>query len=420
MEHGRSLTWAYASGAACVAAFAIGTAVSLAADIRADGRATSVAIPAATQIEAYRRNGDLPAQRRYAWDAVSRLQLINTDRSLSRAWHRSDEVFAPASSAEDALSNDKTTVHGGMMQSGEPQVMIITLYNDAAQRHIRGNKLHERAQLEHLLIAGQADPIIRENRTIPPFPSAAAVLLTAWWPVASDRTTAMPVWDPELNPPRTGGNNYATWQRVVAVDRAAAAGTAAVESMGRRFPAARRVSLAAFEHIVVDQELAERTQQNSHAHKAAVIALGRELRAGDYLALVAIHVAVKAPDDWVWATLWWHDDAQRGAFAQDRPAELHAGWRNYLLDVAFDAELPRAADGGPHAAFNPWLEARFPDGGAGSGLVSNCVACHSRASYPPVGFLPVTRGAPDVLDDPAYAPGRLRTNALWSVARQAR
>jgi hypothetical protein len=407
----RRLIWSYAT----CAALAVCCAIVFAAERQSAERSS------AERIEAYRLSGDLPAQRRYAWSVVSDLDFLDeADRSLSRAWLRSDEIFAPAGAAQSGSMTSKPSAHDGMAQSGEPQAIIITLYNDVASHHIRSNKLHERAQLDRLLIAGKMDPLIRENRTVPSFPSDSVVVLTAWWPISRDRTTAMPVWDPELNPPRRAGNNYATWQRAVAVDRSNASGAVDVDAAGRRFRDARRANLDEFHYLVVDDALAERNRRDTHTHKAAVIALGRELRAGDYLALVAVHVTAKVADSWVWATLWWHDEPGRGVFAQDRPPTVHGSWRHYLLDAAFDAELPEAADGGPHICFNPWLEARFPDEGAGSGVVSNCVACHSRASYPAVSFLPVTRGEPNVLDDPAYAPGRLRTDFLWSLARQAR
>ena len=136
--------------------------------------------------------------------------------------------------------------------------------------------------------------------------------------------------------------------------------------------------------------------------------------------LVSANLASKEIDDWVWATFWWHDRPDEGAFAADRPAALQGAWRNYLMQVAFDSTIPAAADGGPHACFDPWLEGRFPDGGHGAGAVSNCMTCHRRASYPAVDFLPVTRGEPDLAGDPAYAPGRLRTGMLWSIALHAR
>jgi hypothetical protein len=94
--------------------------------------------------------------------------------------------------------------------------------------------------------------------------------------------------------------------------------------------------------------------------------------------------------------------------------------------VAYDLNLPPEKDGSPRVAFNPWLEGRFADGGhGGGGLVSNCMNCHNRASWPRRDvpdrreFLPVYRGNPDLSGDPAYAPGRLRTDFLWSIPDQA-
>jgi hypothetical protein len=156
------------------------------------------------------------------------------------------------------------------------------------------------------------------------------------------------------------------------------------------------------------------------ARKAATIALGRDLREGDYLVLVSANLGRRETENWVWAAFWWHDRPDQGPFAAERPAGLSGAWRHYLLQVAFDADQPAASDGGPHVCFDPWLEGRFPDGGHGSGTLSNCVACHQRASYPAVNFLPVTRGAPDLANDPAFSPGRLRTDFIWSIALHAR
>jgi hypothetical protein len=152
------------------------------------------------------------------------------------------------------------------------------------------------------------------------------------------------------------------------------------------------------------------------ARKAAIISLGRPLQAGDQLALVGMHVLTTELPAGVWGTFWWHDRPGNGPFAAGRPAAVAGVWRNYLMDVAFDAALPLSADGTPKICFNPWFDAKFPDGGHGNGLKSNCVSCHNRASYPRTDFLPIARGLPDLQGDPALAPGRLRTGQLWSIA----
>ena len=166
--------------------------------------------------------------------------------------------------------------------------------------------------------------------------------------------------------------------------------------------------------------MAKQFALDPESNRTAIIALGRPIAVNDRLALVGINMMTHEQHDWVWAAFWWHDRPEVGPFAADRPSALRGPWRNYLMQAAFDAETPRASDGGAHICFNPWLEARFPDHGKGGGTVSNCLSCHQRASYPAAPFLPVTRGAPNLREDPALAPDRLRTSFLWSLPLHAK
>jgi len=195
------------------------------------------------------------------------------------------------------------------------------------------------------------------------------VIKTAWWPVAAEGLTAMPVWDPELNPPARSGNSYPGWARVVAVDptNASLGKTAAVQFIGRSFPRARRVRLEALHHVAVDAAMAKQMAQDPESNRTAIMALGRPIAVNDRLALVGINMMTREQHDWVWAAFWWHDRPEVGPFAADRPSALRGPWQNYLMQAAFDAETPRASDGGAHICFNPWLEGRFPEGGQGGG-----------------------------------------------------
>ena len=341
-------------------------------------------------------------------------------RPFAHGWTRVEEMFG------------EPRAHGGPFQSTEPEILIETRYDAIARDHLRRERLHDPATLERLRGAGEIAPGvpgspapgIAGNPRIPPFPPGATTLLTAWWPVARGAATPLPVWDPASNPARAGGNHYLTWPRVVVVDTGAdppAAGPRgsppAIAFAGRRITGATRVAIDRFVHVEVDADVARRSREDPALRKAAAIALGRPLEAGDRLVLVALHFARKRQDGWRWGTLWWHDRPDAGPFAADRPAALQGAWRNYLLDVPDpDAGANAAA---PRPVFNPWLEARFADGGAGPGLHSDCATCHGRASYPDPGFLPVTRGPPDLLNDPAYAAGQLRTDFVWSIPRRA-
>lgn len=359
--------------------------------------------------DAHHRNDErVRAARDQAWQIVAELAGSSADGVPQFAsWSRAEEIFG---SEIVAHSTSKA-------QPAEPEIIIFTFYNPPTERHIRDHRLHAREQLDWLRANGPIDLHTSDNRTVPPLPDGSVVVLTAWWPVAQEGSTAVPVWDPELNPPLRYGNSYATWARVVGVSRTMpdSKSLAPLSFLGRTFPNSKRVALDRFHHFRVDAALAQKLMEDERTRKAAIIALGRGIEPGDSLALVALHVAAKRANTWHWATLWWHDEPNAGEFAAGRP-RLTAPWDNYLMDVA-GAE---SESGETDICFNPWLEARFADGGSGGGTQSNCIACHQRASYPPVSFLPVTRGAPDFENDPAYASDRLRTDFMWSIARRAR
>lgn len=296
-------------------------------------------------------------------------------------------------------------------------VVAYTLYNPPAFEHIRRHRLNSEPVLTRLAAAPRGG----KDRRLPEFPASSVVIKTAWWPIARVGVTAMPVWDPELNPPNPAGNPYIGWRRVVAVDAGGASpGRVAIDFMGRRFPDAARVGLDALHRVTVDARMARRLAADSESRRTAWMALGRQLQAGDHLVLVGLNVMTRETQDWVWGAFWWHDRPQAGPHAAQRPDHLKGIWRNYLMEAAFDAKLPAAADGSAHVCYNPWLEGRFPDGGQGGGTVSNCMACHERATYPAIPFLPVTRGPADRGRDGAFANNRLETSFLWSLTLHAR
>lgn len=371
--------------------------------------------PVADGVESLRRDGDLTAQRRHLWAVFA--SLVTDEEPAFAHWQGEGSVFGGAAATKrpegiQGFARPKST--GADQRSIGAPVIAYSLYNRAAFSHIRAQGLYREAVLDRLRLAGK-------NGSVPAFPAAAIVIKTAWWPVAAKGLTAMPVWDPELNPPDPNGNPYLGWARVVAVDPAnlSSGKTAAVQFIGRSFPRARRVQLEAFHHVAVDAAMAKQLALDPESNRTAIIALGRPIAVNDQLALVGINVMTREQEDWVWAALWWHDRPEVGPFAADRPTALRGPWRNYLMQAAFDAETPRASDAGAHICFNPWLEGRFPDGGQGGGTLSNCLSCHQRASYPAAPFLPVTRGAPNLRQDPALAPDRLRTSFLWSLSLHA-
>jgi hypothetical protein len=187
----------------------------------------------------------------------------------------------------------------------------------------------------------------------------------------------MPIWDGD---PNGDANADTTWQRTIEVDPDGDAGV----------PLARFI----YRDLTTEAEVAS----------ARIAAHDPDLAIGDHVALVAAHVTTKEIPDWTWQTYWWHDAPDVGRFAADRPAELHGVAASYLMDATYTTDAP---------CFNPWLEARFPDG-----VASNCVTCHQRAVVGAEDYLPVTHGRLRT-DDP-YFRGHLATDFLWSVAFEAR
>ncbi|MBV8848133.1 MAG: hypothetical protein JOZ16_00955 [Methylobacteriaceae bacterium] len=393
--------------------------------------------PADKQVlEQYRSQANVPAQRTHVWNVFAGMTQPTPDGKLARfeTWFSEDDTFDPGASALSPrttitmprfqLPNQFRSSGPGFGPTAAPEapgsaVLSFVLYNFAGYNHVRTNKLYERATLNALMRSGAPDAKIPRDRTVPSFPAGAVVLKTVWWPVAKDKISAMPIWDPELNPAQATGNPISTWARYIGVDptrpTVPAGETADIVYDGQTKRASHIVDLKRFHSMVLDQNAVNGINSDGVLASVAQKSFGRPLAVGDYAVLVATHLTTKEIDDWVWATFWWHDKPDDGPFAANRLATVSGPWRNYLMSASYDLNLPKSNDNSPHVAFNPWLEARFPDGGHGSGVVSNCMNCHNRASWPEINFLPVNRGEPDLTGDAAYAARRLRTDFLWSI-----
>ena len=371
----------------------------------------------------------LPRQRVHVWRVLSSIAPVSGGKQalLFADWFNEAEVF---SAKEQRIGQRRVPFPGlpigtsaaaeiRMSHYGDAPLITFVHYNVSAYRHIRQHQLYREKRLQEIGRAGENDATFPSMKTIPPFPPTAVVMMTGWWPVDAQGLTPMPVWDPDPADLKMGGNNYTSWKRVVAIgpgESIESRQSTTLVFAGRAFPVPRHVHMNDLFHIKVDRPMAMRLMADIGSRKAAVLVLGRPLEAGDLLALVGMHIFSAESSTGIWGTFWWHDRPMEGPFAKDRPDNVKGVWRNYLMDTAFDAMLPREPDGSARVCFNPWFEAKFPDGGQGNGVTSNCVNCHSRASYPTIDFLPIRRGYPEPLDDPAFAAGRVRTGQLWSVA----
>jgi hypothetical protein len=385
-------------------------------------------------LEEYRAQPNIPAQRLHAWNVFAGMTRPTSNRGLLvfETWFSEKETFDKGTTAIAARTQPSVRsftvpsqfstlrARAGVVAAAQPgsAVLSTVLYNFAAFNHIRSNRLHIPSVLQDLAKNGAPDVKIPQNRTVPPFPAGAVVLKTVWWPVAKDRVSAMPIWDPVANPAAASGNPKESWARYVGVDatRVVPAGeTADVTYDGQVKRGSHIVGLGNFHFIRLTAEMAAGVNSDGLLARVAQASFGRPVAADDFAVLVATHLTTKEIDDWVWATFWWHDKPLEGPFSANRVGTIDGIWKNYLMDATYDLNLPSERDGSPRVTFNPWLEARFKNDGHGSGVVSNCMNCHNRASSGADDFLPIYRGNPDFSGDTAYAPGSLRTDFLWSI-----
>lgn len=369
------------------------------------------------QLHAARITGDMRTQRAHAWQTLGSLVRPRDGSPAPEFTHWQSEArtFHPSPPANKGWFPGPpvtTSATGARTRAGGP-LMTFIHYNKAAHDHIRRYRLHEPATLDRLL--AQASNGTGKDR-VPPLPPQAAVAMTAWWPISGRQPTPMPVWDPERKARLRGANGYLSWPRTLAIvvdpeERAPEVGPLAFA--GRTTTAADTVGLERFFYLAVNERRAEQLMTTPRFRNAAVIALGRPLAAGDFIALVGLHLMTAELDTGVWATFWWHDQPDTGPFAASRPPGLTPPWDHYLMDVTFDARRPLEPDGSPNICFNPWFDATFPDRGGGNGVQANCISCHQRAGYPITRSMRVTRGE-------SGAPAPLQTGLLWSLAKSGR
>lgn len=385
-------------------------------------------------LEGFRTSQNLSALRKHSWMLFAGMTQMTPDGTpFWETWYQAGETFRPAGPTPQGprriIREFSTPVQ--LRATGlEPHApgnstLSFVLFNQENNDHIRTNGLYQVSKLQSINSSFPASTPW-DRRKVPDFPARAMTLKTIWWPAAGDRPTPMPIWDNDPANPAAQGNPWSSWKRVVAVDtsrqQVPSGETTTIPFGGIDRPNSHVVGRDRFYAVPVTADIIDSINQAIQGGDVGLQvniqgAIGRDLMVGDFLLFLGFHVTSKEIDDWTWSTFWWHDQPDTGPFAADRPSEVKGVWRNYLMTLADDQVTPLESDGSPHVGYNPWLEARFPDG-----ILSNCMTCHHRASFPPTratAFLPVRRGAPNPNTDPALAPGRLQVDFLWSIIDRA-
>lgn len=398
----------------------------------------------------YLANLDVPAMRAHAWDIWAALTAASSSHlPIMLTWYQNRETFGlgtidqPRTFLPQFLTGPKDS-----LGEGNP-LISYNVYNKGYREHVRANGYEWRNTLTELV---GKQPVVAD------FPTDAITVKTVWWPVRHDGLTAFPVWDGEPTRPITWGtgigllvdegffgpltpkqeaelkshekqgNEWGTFQRVIAIDpsrKAVPAGETAeitffdptdvlLQQDATRI--ANVVPLRNFFHVrATDAATVDKLNQGLTGQITRRF-WERAFTEDDYLALVAVHLTTREAPDWVWVTLWWHDAPDDAPFGGDQPATIRHPFDQFRMEVAQSADVPVADDGSPHIAFNPYLEAGFA-----LGTESNCLGCHQKAAWTVTGpgeVYPVQRGSISP-DDPFFA-GKLRTHFLWSLVFRPR
>lgn len=366
---------------------------------------------------------DFIAMRRHAWVIWAGIthQDAPGDVAVFETWYPAAHVFHESDEPPAQLRNYKSHFEAPKQHSFEaPGESLIShvMYNQAARDHIRSNKLYIRDTLVQLNKTFDSQKTPGWDRSIPQFPRDAIVIKPLWWPIKQHDVTALPVWDGPYAAKNAQGlyppMNANDWPLAVAVvppgvETPANPGSIPGTNPGQHVRGT--VPLSDFYYFQITQEMLDGLDESEEP--------GFEhIEAGDYAALIAMHVTTREIASWVWATFWWHDKPDQGHLAEDRPDSVKGVWRHFLMNTAFSMDTPGAPDQGPHIAFNPYIEGKFLNG-----AVSNCMSCHNLASLPAVsqdpnrlcGALPITRGSYNYQPTSPERRSRVKVEFLWSI-----
>jgi hypothetical protein len=372
-------------------------------------------------------NNDLAGMRKHSWMVFAGMtQSVPTGEAIWETWYRSDETFNPGAAPQGVrvLRHRFRPPRQFMPKKATPlavgnSLLSFVLLSPSAHKFIRTNQLYKSQTLDGLRTQGKTN--------IPDFPNDAMSLKAVWWPVKKDGFSALPVWDAQPTKPIVGSNDFPTWKRILAIDPNRTT-IPAGETTSLRFydvtaPTPEQASPVMINNVTVapiqdlyclkltadDLANADSRQNLNRSFRELY---RRDVTAGDYVALVALHCTTKEIPNWTWQTFWWHDKPDTGKFADGRPDQVTGVWRHYLMNISYDMVSPTEADGTPHVCYNPWLEARFQNG-----TMSNCMTCHQLAVWPTDGtFLPITRGP----QSDSFFDQKTKLDFLWSLGFESK
>jgi hypothetical protein len=397
---------------------------------------------------------DFPKLRAHAWDIW---ESINTNVSnhqtlpIWETWYSGYEVYV--------LGKDAAT-HRANVKDFEFPAQFVHLHNsgsripvDPAERATAFNRYsrslaqtiwdkgyHKKATLERITQEFDAKGTPVADREISTSVDAVDALSFAIKPVfqfiEGDTPSAVPYWS-GVSPQATRdlfNPEPHTWNQCVVVDPTGTLQPGTSYSMPCNGQPGdwQVVSLDDFYTIEITQEMVDSFSQMARgsgddvgAHNITdTSAISKNLKAGNYALLMAMHVTGKEIVDWTWQTYWWSDEPDNPPFGSDRPSTIPKPWNNYQMRTAYFMVMPpgQRQGGTPLHSFNPYLETNLRgyfrispmDSIRWTGVFSNCMSCHRLAAFPDNQY------APDGFIDKGDAflfGGKTKVDFLWSVLR---
>ncbi len=231
--------------------------------------------------------------------------------------------------------------------------------------------------------------------------SSSFVLKPVYQFISGSEVTAVPYWNGDSSAATTDSANpiASTWRQAVAVDptgKLQPGDSILLPVNDEGYKWCKVVPLSAFywQRITVEDSInfsqfgAANGDFIGVANDTSWEAVLQAVRPGNIGLLMAMHTTGKEIPNWTWQSFWWGYNPNDPQFGADRPKTIPPPWNHYNMTVAYSMLTPT---GGSNIAYNPYLESSLsgslpkPGGKAAdsiqwTGVTTNCMACHRRAS----------------------------------------
>ncbi len=389
-------------------------------------------VPASAEtVDTWVATGNTGAIRQHAWDIWAGLTTSSGEYYKGRilpiweTWYSPDDIYTSSGTCLDVTRTSRISPfqephvnfkHG----QADDNITSFNKYNELYAQSVCDNQYNVAQTLTTLNTSFNTSSAPLTSRTIQGFPLGTIATKPVLMIVAQTGLTSIPYWngygaDATTN---TDFPSSGTWKQCVAVDPTNKMTEGSIVTLPCNGVPTRQfvVHLSNFYSFAltaadIANESNDATQELAGAN------------AGDYVALVAMHVTAKENSQWSWQTFWWVPDpnntpAPSEPRTPENISQLSSPWAHYTMCTAYQMVTPEGdPNGTAKVCFNPYLEPGLPDV---DGKTSNCMTCHSLASWGEGGQfgggLNYQANGYVAADNPEFGTVT-RLDFLWSVTR---